>query len=146
MDITTWTIVVAVGGLLLIGLIGILQLAAVLRPRSAWVIENVYGGSPDRTDAKAYFAFNSGFAWADVLLWVPLQVAGSIGMLCGERYGFLLGLAAAVPYCYTAVPMFIWDRDLGFRRNTVTYWVFVWGMFPAYGLVQGLYCFARLLA
>jgi len=29
---------------------------------------NVHGGSPDATDEKAYFAFNLGYAWADVWL------------------------------------------------------------------------------
>ncbi len=35
---------------------------------------------------------------------------------------------------------------MGFRQNTFVYWVIVWGMFPAYGVVAGIYCFVRLLA
>ncbi len=92
----TW--VVALAGLALIGLLAALQLVAVVRPRSDWTIENVYGGSPDRTDPKAYFAFNQGSAWADPFFWAPLQIAGSIGMLLGHRWGFLLALAASVPF------------------------------------------------
>jgi hypothetical protein len=72
-------------------------------------------------------------------------VAGSIGMLLGERWGFLLALVASVPYWYTAIPIFVWDRDLGFRQNTVTYWVVIWGMFPAYAILAGVYCFVRLV-
>jgi len=66
-------------------------------------------------------------------------------MILGYRWGFLLALAASVPYWYSAIPIFIWDRDLGFRQNTFTYWVFVWGMFPAFGILEGLYTFTRLL-
>ncbi len=127
------------------GLLGSLQLIAVVRPRAAWTVENVYGGSPEHTDATAYFAFNQGYAWADPFFWAPLQIAGSIGMLLGERWGFLLALMASVPYVYTAITIFIWDRDLGFRQNTFTYWVVVWGMFPAYGILEGVYTFVRLL-
>ena len=145
MDVTALTWVVAVVGLVLMGLLAALQLVAVVRPRSEWTIRNVYGGSPEATDGTAYFAFNQGYAWADPFFWAPLQIAGSIGMLLGERWGFLLGLAASVPFWYTAIPIFIWDRDLGFRQNTVTYWVVVWGMFPAYGVLEGLYCFVRLM-
>ena len=118
---------------------------AVLRPRREWTIENVYGGRPDATDPVAYFAFNQGYAWADALLWAPLQIAGSVGMLLGYRWGFLVALMASVPFWYTAVPIFIWDRDLGFRQNTVFYWVVVWGMFPTFGVVEGVYCMIRLL-
>jgi len=144
-EVTALTWIVAIVGLVLIGLLAALQLVAVVRPRSEWTIKNVYGGSPEATDPKAYYAFNQGYAWADPFFWAPLQIAGSIGMLLGQRWGFLLALAASVPFWYTAIPIFIWDRDLGFRLNTFTYWVFVWGMFPIFGVLEGVYCFVRLL-
>ncbi len=99
----------------------------------------MYGGDPDRTDPKAYFAYAQGYAWADVFFWVPIQIAGSIGMLLGERWGFLLALVASVPYVYTAITIFIWDRDLDFRENTFFYWVIIWGIWPVFGLSQGIY-------
>ena len=145
MEVTALTWIVAIVGLVLIGLLAALQLVAVVRPRSEWTIKNVYGGSPEATDPQAYYAFNQGYAWADPFFWAPLQIAGSIGMLLGQRWGFLLALAASVPFWYTAIPIFIWDRDLGFRLNTFTYWVFVWGMFPIFGVLEGVYCFVRLL-
>ncbi len=145
MDVTLATWVVAVGGLLLMALLGGLQLIAVVKPRSEWTIENVYGGDPTGTDPRAYFAFNQGYAWADALFWAPLQIAGSIGMLLGQRWGFLLALMASVPFWYTAIPIFIWDRDMSFRRSTFGYWVVIWGMWPAYGIVAGAYCLVRLL-
>ncbi len=144
MDVTAWTWAVAIAGLALIGIIFAVQLIAVLRPRAEWTVENVYGGDPSATDPTAYFAFNQGFAWADTVFWAPLQVAASIGMLLGERWGFALGIAASVPFWYTAVLFFIWDRDLGFRRPTFGYWVVVWGMWPVFGLVEGVYCLLRL--
>jgi hypothetical protein len=145
MEVTALTRIVAIAGLVLIGLLGSLQLVALVRPRSEWTIENVYGGRPEATDPKAYFAFNQGFAWADPVFWVPLQIAGSVGMLLGERWGFLLALMASVPFWYTAITIFIWDRDLGFRERTVYYWVVIWGMWPAFGVLEGVYCFVRLM-
>lgn len=145
MNVTLLTWIVAVLGIVIIGILSAAQLVAVVRPRAGWTIENVYGGSPDDTDPKAYFAFNQGWAWADPFFWAPLQIAGSIGMLLGERWGFLLALMASVPFWYTAIPIYIWDRDMGFRKNTFTYWVIVWGMFPAYGILEGVYTFVRLL-
>ena len=145
MEVTLATWVVAITGLVLIGLLGALQLAAVLRPRADWTVRTVYGGDPDSTDRTAYFAFNQGFAWADVLVWAPLQIAGSIGMLLGREWGFLLALAASLPYVYTAIPMFVWDRDLGFRGTGFSYWVVIWGMWPAFGALQGVYVLVRLL-
>ena len=59
--------------------------------------------------------------------------------------GVLLALAASVPYWYTAVFFYIWDRDLGFRQKTASYWIIKWGMWPAFGIIEGIYCFVRLL-
>ena len=145
MEVTALTWIVAILGLLIIGILASLQFVAVLRPRAKWTIDNVYGSTPEGTDPTAYFAYNQGQAWADPFFWAPLQIAGSIGMLLGERWGFLLALMASVPYWYTAVLIFIWDRDMGFRQNTFYYWVIVWGMFPAYGILEGIYTFVRLL-
>jgi len=144
MDVTAPTWIVAVTGLALITVLGALQGVAVARPRGEWTIDTVYGGRPESTDPRAYFAFNQGFAWADALFWAPLQIAGSLGMLLGQRWGFLLALMASVPFWYSAIPLFIWDRDMGFRKRTAKYWI-VWAMFPAYGIVAGTYCLTRLL-
>lgn len=145
MEVTVSTWAVALSGLILIGLLAGLQLVAVFRPRAEWTIENIYGGDPEATDPVAYFAFNQGSAWADPFFLAPLQIGGSIGMLLGHRWGFLLALAASVPFWYTAIYFYIWDRDLGFRQPTVTYWILIWGMWPAFGVVEGIYCFVRLL-
>lgn len=145
MEVTALTWIVAILGLLIIGILAALQFVAVLHPRTEWTIKNVYGSTPAGTDPKAYFAYNQGMAWADPFFWAPLQIAGSIGLLLGQRWGFLLALVASVPFWYSAILIYIWDRDMGFRENTFYYWVIVWGMFPAYGILEGVYTFIRLL-
>jgi hypothetical protein len=144
LEATALTWLVAVVGLVLIVILGGLQAVAIARPRSDWTVKNVYGGNPNDTDSRAYFAFNQGYAWADAVFWTPLQIAGSVGMLLGQRWGYLIALAASVPFWYTAIPLFIWDRDLSLRQATFTYWV-TWGVFPVFGILEGLYCFARLV-
>mgnify|MGYP006865153941 CR=1 FL=1 len=145
MEVTSPTYIVAIIGLLLMVFLVAMQLVAVFNPRGDWTIKNVYGSDPKNTDDKAYFAFNQGYAWADVFFWGPIQIAGSIGMLLGHRWGFLLALIGAAPFCYSAITLYIWDRDMGFRKNTLTYWVVVWGMFPTFGVLEMVYCFWRLM-
>lgn len=145
MEVTALTWVVAVAGLVIMGALMALEFVAVLDPRGEWTVKNLYTGDPSRTDPKAFFAFNQGFAWADAFFWGPVQVAGSIGMLFGERWGFLLALIGSVPFWYTGITIFIWDRDMGFRENTLAYWVVVWGLWPAFGVLEMVYCFVRLL-
>jgi len=145
MVVTPVTWIVGVAGIILMGLLLILEFIAVIRPRAQWTVVNVYGGSPDATDPRAYFAFNQGFAWADVVFWGPLQIVGSVGMLMGHRWGFLLALIGSVPFWYSAILFFIWDRDMGFRQNTFYYWGFIWGLWPVFGVIEMIYCFTRLI-
>ena len=145
MEVTVLTWVVGIAGILIMGILFAVELVALMRPRSEWTIKNVYGSDPSNTDPKAYFAVNQGYAWADVVFWGPIQIAGSIGMLLGYRWGFLLALIGSVPFVYSAITIFIWDRDMGFRKNTLTYWIFIWAMFPAFGLVEMVYCFVRIM-
>jgi hypothetical protein len=144
MDVTVFTWIVGIAGLVIMAVLVAAQLVAVIRPRAGWTVENVYGGDPGRTDPKAYFAFNCGLAVADVFFWAPVQIAGSIGMLVGQRWGFVLAVAGSIPFIYTAILLFIWDRDLGFRKHTPSYWV-TWGIFPAFGALQMVYCLARII-
>jgi hypothetical protein len=144
MEVTLFTWILGVVGLLLMGLLLVFQFIAILRPRAEWTLKNVYGADPSGTDPRAFFAFNQGMAWADVAFWSPIQIAGSIGMLLGDRWGFLLALMGSVPFIYTCITLLIWDRDMEFRENTFKYWS-VWGMFPAFGIVEAVYCFARLV-
>ncbi|OVE76708.1 hypothetical protein BVX98_05355 [bacterium F11] len=140
----TW--IVALVGLLLTTFLMAMQLVAVIKPRGEWTIKNVYGGDPSTTDPKAYFAFNQGYAWADSFFWGPIQIIGSVGMLYGQKWGFLLALIGSVPFWYSAIPFFIWNRMMEIQKNTVFYWIFVWGIWPVFGLTETAYCFFRLLA
>lgn len=63
MEVTTATWIIAIGGLALVLLLGALQFVAVIRPRSDWTVENVYGGDPTVTDPKAYFAPSGPETW-----------------------------------------------------------------------------------
>jgi hypothetical protein len=97
MDVTPLTWIVAITGILLMTLLGGLQLIAAMRPRARWTIDNVYGGSPDATDPRAYFAFNQGSAWADPFFWAPLQIAGSTGMMVYGDLDLHLGSRLGLP-------------------------------------------------
>ncbi len=145
MVVTSMTWIVSLAGLVLITVLMALQLVAVFRPRSDWTVKNIYSGDPKDTDPKAYFAFNQGYAWADSFFWGPMQIMGSIGMLMGERWGYLFALVGATPFWYSAIHIFIWDRKMGFQKNTVTYWLITWGIWPFFGVIETLYCFRRLL-
>ena len=46
MDVTLATWIVGILGLLLMGLLMVVQTVAIIVPRGAWTIKNAYGGTP----------------------------------------------------------------------------------------------------
>ena len=99
-------------------------------------------------------AFSGLPSWSSVTGFIVLMAVPLFGLLLvnefltsllGSTGWFLLALAASVPFWYTAIQFYIWDRDLGFREDTLYYWIVVWGMWPAFGLIQGAYALWRLL-
>ena len=49
MEVTLLNRIVAIAGLALIGVLGSLQMVALLRPHSDWTIDNVHGGQTPTT-------------------------------------------------------------------------------------------------
>lgn len=147
MKVTLATKAVAITGLCLALLLSVVQLIAVFYPQDQWTIDNIYGGAPPEENPEAYFAFNQGYAYADAFFWCPLQIVGSIGMLAGgQKWGFLLALMGSMPFMYSGITIFVWDRDMGIRENTFLYWVIIWGMWPKFGVWEAIYLFIRLMS
>ena len=97
------------------------------------------------TDPKAYFAWNVGFAWADVVVTLPLQLIAGAGVFRGKRWGYALLVAASVPYVYSALPCLVWDRSFHVDQPTIFWWAIVFALWPVFGLLQFIIAFLVLL-
>jgi hypothetical protein len=73
------------------------QLVIILRPQSQQAKNILIGKGEDWRD-KTHFRSALGMAWADWLLFNPILVAGSIGVILGHLWGYVLWAAAALIY------------------------------------------------
>jgi hypothetical protein len=71
---------------------------------------------------------------------VPGFVPGVVGQIVTSS-------TTRCPWCrrIELITIFLWDRDLDYRENPASYWVIIWGIWPVFGLIQGVYSFSRLL-
>ena len=84
----TWILVIF--GLVLIFLPMLYaQILMALRPHSQKTKDNIIGKGKDWRD-KTHFRMSYGAAWADVLIWLPLLAAWSIGVVLGHTWGYVL--------------------------------------------------------
>ncbi len=85
--VVTWVLVIF--GIVFIFLpILYAQFLMVRRPQDQKTKDLIIGKGEDWRD-KSHFRNSYGLGWADLVFWLPLLVAGSIGVLLGQQWGLL---------------------------------------------------------
>ena len=86
--VITWILVIF-GALLIFLPMLYAQLLMALRPHSQKTKDLLIGKGEDWRD-NTHLRMSLGTAWADLIVWLPLLVAGSIGVLLGQVWGYAL--------------------------------------------------------
>ena len=67
----------------------IVQFLMVLRPQSWKTRDFIIGKGEDWRD-KTHFRMSFGADWADLVIWLPLLAAGSVGVILGQSLGLCI--------------------------------------------------------
>ncbi|MFH1037217.1 MAG: hypothetical protein V1789_00920 [PVC group bacterium] len=142
--VVTWIIVVS-------GLVSIFlpilygQLLMVRHPRSQKTRNLMIGKGEDWRD-RTHLRFSLGAAWADLILWLPLILAGSIGVLLGRTWGYALWTAGGAISVYINIILWFSEREYVFPANgPLKYYTYYWGFFVYWGIATVLYSIVRLI-
>jgi hypothetical protein len=141
--LTTWVLVifglVFVFAILLYG-----QILMVLQPHSRKTKDLLIGKGEDWRD-KTHLRFSVGGAWADLLFWLPALLAGSVGVLFGYRWGYVLWAVSGGISAYISIILWFTEKEYVYSHwGPLIYFTVYWG-FPIYwGLVVVLYSVLRL--
>ena len=87
-------------------------------------MQNVLYMAPTRQQAKdiligkgedwrneTHFGMSHGAAWADLVIWLPLLVAGSAGVLLGQAWGFTLWAASGAISVHISIILWFSERE-----------------------------------
>jgi hypothetical protein len=138
----TWILVIF-GALIYLPVVyGQIMLAA--RPRSQKTRDIVIGKGEDWRD-KSHFRSSYGIAWADIILQFPLMIAGSIGTLLGQTWGYVFLAAVAAIAVWGSIVLWFSEKEYVYPSwGSLAYYTFVWGFFVYWGLAAGAYAVLRL--
>ncbi len=140
--ILTWTLVVF-GAITLLPLLGA-QLMILFRPHSQKTRDILIAKGEDWRD-KTHFRSAYGMAWADWTLLMPCLIAGSIGMILGQPWGYLLWAAAGTMSIYINVVLWFMEKEYVYpSRGPVAYYTYYWGFFVYWGAASIVYGALRL--
>ncbi len=138
----TWVLVVF-GGITVSPLV-VAQLSILLRPDSQRT-RDILIGRGDQWRDRTHFRSAYGFAWADWVLFVPLGVAGSAGVLLGRPWGYVLWAAAGTISLYANVVLWFMEKEYVYpSRGPLVYYTYYWGFFVLWGAAALGYSALRL--
>lgn len=139
----TWILVVF-GWVFIFLLILCGQSLMIMRPNSRKTKDLLIGKGEDWRD-KTHFRMSLGSAWADLLIWLPLLFAGSIGVLMGQTWGYALWAASGAISVYISIILFFSEREYVYPSSgPLVYFTVYWGFFVYWGLAVVAYSILRL--
>ena len=140
--LVTWALVVF-GVITLMPLIWA-QLSMLIRPGSRDTRDLIIGEGEDWRD-KTHFRLASGAAWADWLFFAPLFIAGSIGVLLGQAWGYVLFGSAGACSLYINIILWFTEKEYVYpTRGPLKYFTYYWGFFVYWGALALTYSAVRL--
>ncbi len=139
--IVTWILVIF-GAVTLVPLL-LSQLVILVKPRSQQASDILVASGEDWRD-QTHFRSALGCAWADWLLLVPLAVVGSIGVLVGHAWGYVLWAAAGAISVYINIILWVMEKEYVYpSRGALAYYTYYWGFFVVWGMLALVYSVLR---
>ena len=140
--VVTWVLVVF--GAITMAPLVLAQVVMLVRPHSQQAKDILVAKGEDWRD-KTHFRSALGMAWADWLLVVPLLVSGSIGVILGQAWGYVLWGAAGSISLYINIVLWFMEKEYVYpSRGPLAYYTYYWGFFVIWGALALGYTALRL--
>lgn len=120
------------------------QLLVIIRPHDQKTKDLAIGKGDDWRD-KTHFNFSYGAAWADWVILFPLLIAGSIGVVLGRYWGYMLWMAAGSICVYINFILWFLEREYVYPAwGPLVYYTIYWGFFVYWGFAAIVYGLLRI--
>lgn len=140
--LVTWILIIF--GILIDFPLGYGQLLVIKDPHGQKTKDLVIGKGEEWRD-KTHFKFAYGAAWADWLLVFPILIAGSVGVLLGTYWGYMLWISAGSISLYINFILWFLEREYVYPAwGPLVYYTFYWGFFVYWGLAVIIYGLLRI--
>lgn len=140
--IVTWVLIIF-GAVTLAPLV-LAQLIMLVKPHSQQAKDILVAKGEDWRD-RTHFRSALGLAWADWVLVVPLVISGSIGVILGYAWGYVLWSAAGSISLYINIVLWFMEKEYVYpSRGALAYYTYYWGFFVYWGVLALAYSAMRL--
>jgi hypothetical protein len=139
----TWILLVFGWSFIFLPMLGA-QVLMVLRPHSQRAKDIMIGKGEEWRD-QTHFKSAYAIAVADLVLWLPLMLAGSIGVATGQSWGYVMWAASGAISVYISIAFWFLERDYVYpKAGPFAYYTYVWGFFVYWGVAVTIYSVVRV--
>jgi len=130
--ITTWLIAIF-GAITFLPLFGA-QLVMIFKPNSQKAKDLIIGKGEDWRD-KTHFKSALAFAWADLLIILPLYALGTIWVFNGQLWGYIIWISLGFLSIYFSIVFWVLEKEYTYKSvGWIAYFTYFWGFFLYWGL------------
>lgn len=133
-DATIITWIIAIFGVVtFLPLIGA-QCVMISKPNSQKAKDLIIGKGEDWRD-KTHFKSALAFAWADLLIILPLYILGTILVFNGQMWGYVIWISLGVLSIYFSIVFWVMEKEYTYQAvGWIAYYTYFWGFFLYWGL------------
>ena len=130
--IITWIIAIF-GAITFLPLFGA-QLVMIFKPNSQKAKDLLIGKGEDWRD-KTHFKSALAFAWADLIIILPLYALGTISVLNGQLWGYIIWISVGFLSIYFSIIFWVLEKEYTYKSvGWIAYFTYFWGFFLYWGL------------
>ena len=130
--IITWIIAIF-GAITFLPLFGA-QFVMILKPKSQKAKDLIIGKGEDWRD-KTHFKSALAFAWADLIIILPLYTIGTVLVINGQYWGYLIWISLGVVSIYFSILFWVLEKEYTYKSvGWIAYYTYFWVFFLYWGL------------
>lgn len=128
----TW--IVAVFGVITFMPLFAAQFIMLLKPNSQLARDLIIGKGQDWRD-RTHFKSALAFAWADLLIILPLYIVALVLLFHGVFWGYVIWIALGVLSIYFSILFWVMEKEYTYKAvGWIAYYTYFWGFFLYWGL------------
>ena len=145
METTAYTWAIAAFGALTFLPLLFAQFLMLIAPDSKQARDLIIGKGEQWRD-NTHFRSALAFAWADLLLLLPLLILSYIGVFSQQIWGYILWFGLGLVSIYFSILFWVLEKSYTYPTcGWLAYYSYFWGFFLYWGIAAGIYSLVILL-
>jgi hypothetical protein len=144
-ETTVLTWIIAIFGAITFLPLFVAQLVMLFNPQGQKAKDLIIGKGADWRD-RTHYKSALAFAWADIIIILPLLILGTVLVLNGQEWGYIIWISLGVLSIYFSILFWVMEKEYTYKpAGWLAYYTYFWGFFLYWGLGAIVYSIMQII-